>query len=331
MQADGFKLKYNKQMTLEEYIERMRKFISFCEYPGHDISTISDTISLDMILYGHNEKGYTSIMLCVIQHNVEMFNLIIQKIKTAPKTKSDLVRISKFLNGRNKHGQTVLHICILFRDTNMLKSLLEIGCNPLTTDWKLKNVYHYIAEQNLIGFTECIHQALMDRKNNREYTSQVKEIERKLLSAKDHEGMTPIHTAIEIHHDINLLIDLLDPDYQEGVIGDRFKDECLMIIMSKSHSTILHQLMEIGDAMLLEYILLRIPQHKQIEFIDQDNGYGNTPLHIGVACNNIGCVELLIQYGANKEKWNAEDLLPIHYCVSEEMMEILLQKTNRTT
>ena len=270
-----------------------------------------------MILSTQDNKGNTPLMQSIIHQNKCSFDVIIQTIRKAKKSE----RITEFLNAKNIYGHTALHVSLMFRNINMLQELLDIGCNPLATDSELKNVYHYIAENNLFGFTRAIHESLLSAKRNtgRCESNTVSEIEMKLLSSKDSEGFTPIHLCIYRLQDIRIISELM------GEVRElRGKEECLLIQTGKCLSTALHLATDTGDAQLIEYILQIVPHLKKSEFINRENGLGNTALHIGVASDYLESVKTLLKYGASLEVSNAEGERPIDYCDSEEMRHLLL-------
>ena len=287
---------------IENYNLNIKKFID-------SEQNLAPMSSLQMILSPRDCKRNTQLMLCIIHENPKSFDFIIQQIKTA-----NLSERNTFLNERNVYGHTALHLSLIFRNKNMLQKLIEIGCNPLTTDTELKNAYHYIAYSNLLGFTKVINESLLTTYGN----TGRNQIEANLVSSKDSEGFTPIHLAIERHQHIKLLSELVDPIINGGGI------ECIFIRTGKCSSTALHLATNTGNVQLIEFILLRVPYYMKIDFINEESGQGNTALHIAVSTNNLESVETLLKHGASLEVINAEDDRPIDYCDSEEMRNLLL-------
>ena len=307
--------------NLNEKDQRTKNLISFCE-SGYDdeITEISDTITLERILNGHNKDGSTSLMLCIIHHKIKTFQFILKTIKY---TKTTSTRINNFLNARNIHGHSALHLSVICRNSYMLAELIELGCNPLVTDRELKNVYHHIVQYRLHGYAECIRGALLRRFEGD--VGSVIEMEIKILSGRDCEGTTALHTAIERSKDVRILCELmaaLDMNYNR-------KRDCMLMLTQKCQSTVLHLAVETGIVSLVENVIYWLPDWIQKEFIDLQNGCENTALHIGVAWDHIKCVEFLLSCGAGMRQRNAQNELPSDYCQSEEMKELLVQSRRR--
>ena len=292
----------------------MENLINFCKFGmGGEISIISNMFSIHTILTTRDREGNTPLMLCIISQNLFSFNFIIQALKTARISETN----STFLNTQNMHGHTALHISLMLQHREISQELIKIGCHPLATDSEFKNAYHYIADFSLSGFARIIHESLLAKFKN---AGIVEEIEFKLLSSKDSEGLTPINLAINRQQNINLLSELTGPTEGTELRG---KDRCLSIKTGKCQSTALHLVANTGDIRILEYILLKAPRFNNNEFIDEENGQGNTALHIAVANNNLEMVDTLVRNGAYPRVSNGENKMPIDYCISVEMAKLL--------
>ena len=301
--------------------KQFENFISFCEL-GYDdqITELSNTITLETILNGHNKEGSTSLMLCIIHDNIRTFQFILKMIKSA---KIRTARINHFLNARNIYGHSALHLSVICRNSYMLAALVELGCNLLVTDRELKNVYHHIAQYRLYGYVECIRRALLRRFEGD--IESVNEMEIKIMSGRDCEGTTPLHTAIECSKDVKMLCEImvpLDMNYNR-------KRECMLMLTQKCKSSVLHLAVETGKVCLVENVIYWLPDWVRKEFIDLQNGCGNTAVHIGVAWDHIKCVELLLSCGAGIWQRNAQDELPSDYCQSEDMKELIAQSRRK--
>ena len=176
-----------------------------------------------------------------------------------------------YLNHLNQYGHTALHLSLLFRNKQMVRALIEGGCDPLLTDGEGYNAFHYVATHNLTGFTGVIHSSLLTRYNKN--SDKVREIELALLSSRDNEGMTPVHIAIERHQQVSLVRELLSPEetaqkQEEQAVSrvcqsDSFTEwrklgESFSVLTGKSQSSVLHLAAATGNAILVECILLHL-------------------------------------------------------------------------
>lgn len=315
--TDGLEESSSTTNTNKRVTATIKDCISIFE-SEHDTENTetSNTVTLETILNGSNKEGSTSLMLCIIHDDIRTFQSILQTIRS---TKTTTARIDKFLNARNIYGHSALYLSVICRNRYMLAELVELGCNPLVTDREFRNVYHHIARYKLYGYVECIRAGLLRRFEGD--IASVNGVEVKLLSARDCEGTTPIHTAIEHSKDVKMLCEImvpLDTNYNR-------KRDCMLMRTHKCQSSVLYLAAETGKASLVENVIYWLPDWARKEFLDLQNGCGNTPLHIAVSWNHLKCVELLIAYGAGMRQSNAQNELPSGYCQSDEMRELLTQ------
>ena len=296
--------------------KQLINLVLFCE-SGYDeqITEISNRITLETILNGHNKEGSTCLMLCIIHDKFKTFQFILKTIRSA---KISSARKNHFLNVRNIYGHSALHLSVICRNSYMLAELVEIGCDLLATDRELKNVYHHIAQYKLYGYVECIRRSMLRRFGDVE---SVKEMEIKIMSGRDCEGVTPLHTAIERSKDVRMLCELMEP----LDMTDNRKRKCMLMLTQKCTSSALHLAVETGKVSLVEVVMYWLPDYARKEFINLENGCGNTAVHIGVAWDHIKCVELLLASGAGMMQRNAQNELASDYCQSDEMKELLFQ------
>ena len=100
--------------------------------------------------------------------------------------------------------------------------------------------------------------------------------------------------------------------------------ECLSVLTGKSQSSVLHLAAATGNAMLVECILfhLFLTAGGHV-FVNLQDGYGNTALHLAVAMDALECVQAFLRYGSYVDIPNDEGDIPIDYSISNEMNILL--------
>ena len=331
--------------TLIKYGNR---FLSYCRTGDRMyLYGIPSDTQLPLTLHARDNKGNSALMLSVIHQHMDTLLDILHSLSDVSNSTISHSLTHNYLNHLNQYGHSALHLSLLFRSKQMVKALIEGGCDPLLTDGKGQNVFHYIATHNLIGFTGVIHTSLMTRHNNNNNNKESKkriarEIELGLLSCRDNEGMTPVHIAIERHQQVSLVRELLSSEetalrqeeqavsrvcQSDSLIEWRELGESLSVLTVKSQSSVLHLAAATGNAMLVECILFHLfltaGGHVFVNFQD---GYGNTALHLAVAINALECVQTLLRYGSYVDIPNDEGDIPIDYSISNEMNTLFVQQ-----
>ena len=324
-----------EQDTLMKYGNR---FLSYCRTGDRMyLYGIPSDTQLSHTLHARDNKGNSALMLSVIHQHMDTLLDILHSLSDVSNSTISHSLTHNYLNHLNQYGHSALHLSLLFRSKQMVRALIEGGCDPLLTDGKGQNVFHYIATHNLIGFTGVIHTSLMTRHNNNKESRKriVREIELGLLSCRDNEGMTPVHIAIERHQQVSLVRELLSPEetalrqeeqavsrvcQSDSLIEWRELGESLSVLTGKSQSSVLHLAAATGNAMLVECILFHLfltaGGHVFVNFQD---GYGNTALHLAVAIDALECVQTLLRYGSYVDTPNDEGNIPSDYSISNEM------------
>ena len=293
---------------------------------------------LNLSIHARDHKGNSALMLSVIHQHMDTLVDILQTLSDVSNSTISCSLPHSYLNLLNENGHTALHLSLLFRNKQMVRALIEGGCDPLLADGEGHNAFHYVAIHSLIGFTGVIHSALMTRHNNN--NERVREIELSLLSYKDNEGMTPVHIAIERHQQMSLVRELLSPEetaqkqqtvsrvsQSDSLRERRELGESLSVLTGKSQSSVLHLAAATGNAMLMECILFHLflsaGGHM---FVNLQDGYGNTALHLAVAIDALECVQILLRYGSHVDIPNEEGDIPIDFVISSDMNTLLFQE-----
>ena len=327
--------------TLLKYGNR---FLSYCRTGDRMyLYGIPSDTQLSLTLHARDNKGNSALMLSVIHQHMDTLLDIIHSLSYVSNSTISHSSTHNYLNHLNQYGHSALHLSLLFRSKQMARALIEGGCDPLLTDGKGQNVFHYIATHNLIGFTGVIHTSLMTRHNNNNNKESrkriVREIELGLLSCRDNEGMTPVHIAIERHQQASLVRELLSPEetalrqeeqavsrvcQSDSLTEWRELGESLSVLTGKSQSSVLHLAAATGNAMLVECILfhLFLTAGGHV-FVNLQDGYGNTALHLAVAMDALECVQTLLRYGSYVDIPNEERDIPSDYSISNEMNTLL--------
>ena len=332
--------------TLLKYGNR---FLSYCRTGNRMyLYGIPSDTQLSLTIHARDNKGNSALMLSVIHQHMDTLLDILHSLSDVSNSTISHSPTHNYLNHLNQYGHSALHLSLLFRSKQMVKALIEGGCDPLLTDGKGHNVFHYIATHNLIGFSGVIHTSLMTRHNNNNNNNNnkesrkkiVREIELGLLSCRDNEGMTPVHIAIERHQQVSLVRELLSPEetalrqeeqavsrvcQSDSLTEWRELGESLSVLTGKSQSSVLHLAAATGNAMLVECILFHLfltaGGHVFVNFQD---GYGNTALHLAVAMDALECVQTLLRYGSYVDIPNDEGNIPNDYSISNEMNVLIL-------
>ena len=309
---------------ISECKENNIKFLNYCKTGDTSyISEMSQTSQLNATLHTRDREGNSPLMLTIIHQQMQPFLSILRSLSLpSPSSTSHSLNTLSYLHLYNRHGHNALHLSLIFTNHHMLTALIQAGCDPLKEDREQQNAFHYIAKLNLIGFSHLIHSALVNKHNNN--NKIVREIERALLTPRDSEGMTPVHRAIETHHQLNLVRQLMNPGETETMEDREMRGDVVRVLTGKSSSSALHLATATGNGMLVEYILLQVPFSDRSEFVELSNGHGDTALHTAVAWDRLECVQCLLLHGSCVDVWNGEEELPLDYCVSDQMRQLLI-------
>ena len=314
--------------------ENGNRFLSHCKTGDKmHIHGIPSDRQLNLSIHARDHKGNSALMLSVIHQHMDTLVDILQTLSDVSNSTISCSLPPSYLSLLNENGHTALHLSLLFRNKQMVRALIEGGCDPLLADGEGHNAFHYVAIHRLIGFTCVIHSALMNRHNNN--NERVREIELALLSYKDNEGMTPVHIAIERHQQMSLVRELLSPEetaqkqkqqtvsrvsQSDSLRERRELGESLSVLTGKSQSSVLHLAAAAGNAMLMECILFHLFLSAGGHvFVNLQDGYGNTALHLAVAIDALECVQILLRYGSMVGVPNEEGDIPIDFSISKEM------------
>ena len=295
--------------------EDNRKFFNYCKTGDNSyLSDMSHTSQLNATLHTRDREGNSPLMLTIIHQQMQPFLSILRSLSlpSLSSTSHSLNTLS-YLHLCNRHGHNALHLSLIFTNHHMLTALIQAGCDPLKEDREQQNAFHYIAKLNLIGFSHLIHSALVNKHNNN--NKIVREIERTLLTARDSEGMTPVHRAIETHQQLNLVRELMNPGETETMEDREMRGDVVRVLTGKSSSSALHLAAATGNGILVEYILIQVPFSDRSEFVELSNGHGDTALHTVVAWDRLECVQCLLLHGSCVDVWNGEEELPLDYCL----------------
>ena len=309
-----------------EYEKNNRNFLNYCKTGNTSyLSDMSHTSQLNATLHTRDHEGNSPLMLTIIHQQMQPFFSILRSLSlpSLSSTTHSLNTLS-YLHLYNRHGHNALHLSLIFTNHHMLTALIQVGCDPLKEDREQQNAFHYIAKLNLIGFSHLIHSALLNKHSNNNNNKIVREIEREFLTARDSEGMTPVHRAIQTHQQLNLVRELMNSGETETMEDIEMRGDVVRVLTGKISSSALHLAAATGNGVLVEYILLQVPFSDRSEFVELSNGHGDTALHTAVAWDRLECVQCLLLHGSCVDVWNGEEELPLDYCVSDQMRQLLI-------
>lgn len=232
--------------------------------------------------------------------------------------KFDYLDIVKLLIEHDKHSIGVslhdlrddnenipLHYAIKYSNENIIKYLIKNGSNPNITDKTGNN---------------SLHLAILNRNLNIiKYLLETTNIN---INSRNNNGETALHLACNLQE--TEIVKYLISNNADVNIKD-FEHEF----------TPLHYVVNIGNKELVEIILSKLKDlNKNLQLNNQDI-FGNTPLHYAVMENNQVIFNLLTQFdNINVNLWNIDGRIPLHIFlkagsnVKKDILDYLIKNSN---
>ncbi|KAF4525695.1 hypothetical protein B566_EDAN014795 [Ephemera danica] len=244
-------------------------------------------LSLNCLVNVEDKDGLTPINFASMKNKVKTVKLLLENDGT-------------LLNQQNKEGCTPLHYACDSGRNEMVSFLLNLPeCNINLTDNAGNTPLHYLTMHTHLCPTVKSLSLLLQR-------------DRSLLTVKNNNGLTALHFAAN-YSDVYTIEYLLDHIDSKAIVQDIDGDTPLHLYIRK---------LKWGDDDDDDYELEQIwkifffASHKS-SLLNIQNNDGETALHIAVEKGMYEVVELLVEFGADVNIKDNDDLTPIDLALLE--------------
>uniref|UniRef100_A0ABD2X5P7 PRANC domain-containing protein n=1 Tax=Trichogramma kaykai TaxID=54128 RepID=A0ABD2X5P7_9HYME len=193
------------------------------------------------------------------------------------------------VDARDKLGWTPLHFASHNGHSKLVESLLRRGADPNSADEKGSTPLHNICSRE------------QDDNLAEKFFEICEELQQKIqVDARDKLGDTPLHLALKKEHR-TLVESLLRHGVNPNLADAEGLTPLHLICIRDIDDEIVEVFFKICDDM---------QQKVQVDAVDKS---GNTPLHGALRYGSKKKIELLLRRGANPNKANEYDIIPLHY------------------
>uniref|UniRef100_A0ABD2XNG9 Uncharacterized protein n=1 Tax=Trichogramma kaykai TaxID=54128 RepID=A0ABD2XNG9_9HYME len=227
-----------------------------------------------------NEEGLTPLHIICKRERVSFLESFLKNAEEV----NQLVRV----DARDKLGHTSLHLALLLNaDIEVPELLLKKGADANLANEKGLTPLHIICEREKVSFLKSF------LKNVEEVNQLVQ------IDARNNEGNTPLHLALECNADKKVSELLL----QRGADPNS---------ANKKGLTPLHVICKWKPVNFVTMFFNINKKLNQTVQVDAQDNEGNTPLHSAIFSGNEKKIELLLRKGADPNLANKDGSTPLH-------------------